>query len=391
METLRFGVVGIGNMGSAHAVQLFEGRVKGAKLAAVCDCRRERLEWAGERLGRVPRYEDYETLLDSGEVDAVLIATPHKLHPVIAGEAFRRRLHVLTEKPAGIDTANVAAMNRQAEESGAVFGIMYNQRTNRLFRQIHDLVQEGALGEIKRFVWIVNNWYRTQAYYDSGDWRATWNGEGGGVLLNQCPHNLDIWQWIMGMPVRLRAFCREGHYHRIQVEDDATIYAEYENGASAVFITSTGEYPGTNRMEISGTLGKAVAENGCLKLYLLERDEREICYASREGMPQEKVNCCTMEEEEPGGGHLEILQNFTDAVLQGAELIAPGQEGIWGLTIGNAAYLSAWKDDWVELPFDDREFRLLLGRKQESEEAMEREVRHEELSGEYSERWSVRW
>ena len=160
METLRFGVVGIGNMGSAHAVQLFEGRVKGAKLAAVCDCRRERLEWAGERLGRVPRYEDYETLLDSGEVDAVLIATPHKLHPVIAGEAFRRRLHVLTEKPAGIDTASVAAMNRQAEESGAVFGIMYNQRTNQLFRKLHDLVQEGALGEIKRFVWIVNNWYR---------------------------------------------------------------------------------------------------------------------------------------------------------------------------------------------------------------------------------------
>ena len=211
------------------------------------------------------------------------------------------------------------------------------------------------------------------------------------MLLNQCPHNLDIWQWIMGMPVRLRAFCREGHYHRIQVEDDATIYAEYESGASAVFITSTGEYPGTNRMEISGTLGKAVAENGCLKLYLLERDEREICYASREGMPQEKVNCCTMEEEEPGGGHLEILQNFTDAVLRGAELIAPGREGIRGLTIGNAAYLSTWKDDWVELPFDDREFCLLLGRRQEAEEEMERDVKHEELSGEYAERWNVRW
>lgn len=310
MEALRFGVVGIGNMGSAHAVQLFEGRVRGAALAAVCDCREERLGWAAGRLAGVSLYGDYEALLDSGEVDAVLIATPHRLHPVIAGEAFRRKLHVLTEKPAGVDRASVAAMNRQAEESGAVFGIMYNQRTNQLFRKLHDLVQEGALGEIKRFVWIVNNWYRTQAYYDSGDWRATWNGEGGGVLLNQCPHNLDIWQWIMGMPVRLRAFCREGHYHRIQVEDDATIYAEYESGASAVFITSTGEYPGTNRMEISGTLGKAVAENGCLKLYLLERDEREICYASREGMPQEKVNCCTMEEEEPGGGHLEILQNF---------------------------------------------------------------------------------
>lgn len=391
MDVLRFGIVGVGNMGGAHAAQLFEGRVKGAKLTAVCDCREERLKWAEERFSGVSLYGDYEELLDSGEIDAVLIATPHKLHPVIAGKAFERKLNVLTEKPAGIDTASVARMNRAAAESGTVFGIMYNQRTNQLYRRLHDLVREGALGEIKRFVWIINNWYRTQAYYDSGDWRATWNGEGGGVLLNQCPHNLDIWQWILGMPVRLRAFCKEGHYHRISVEDDATIYAEYGNGASAVFITSTGECPGTNRMEISGTLGKAVVENGCLKLFLLERDEREICYTSKEGMPQEKVECRIMEQEEPGGGHLEILQNYTNAVLYGEELIAPGVEGIRGLTLSNAAYLSAWKDEWVELPLNETEFIELLHKKQESEEAVQRKVHHENLSGEYSERWSVRW
>ena len=391
MDVLRFGIVGIGNMGGAHAVQLFEGRVNAAKLTAVCDCREERLKWAEERFAGVSLYRDYEELLDSEEIDAVLIATPHKLHPVIAGKAFERRLNVLTEKPAGIDTASVARMNRAAAESGTVFGIMYNQRTNQLYRRLHDLVGEGALGEIKRFVWIINNWYRTQAYYDSGDWRATWNGEGGGVLLNQCPHNLDIWQWILGMPVRLRAFCKEGHYHRISVEDDATIYAEYENGASAVFITSTGECPGTNRMEISGTLGKAVVENGCLKLFLLERDEREICYTSKEGMPQEKVECRIMEQEEPGGGHLEILQNYTNAVLYGEELIAPGVEGIRGLTLSNAAYLSAWKDEWVNLPLNETEFIELLHRKQEAEETVQRNVHHENLSGEYSERWSVRW
>lgn len=391
MDVLRFGIVGIGNMGGAHAVQLFEGRVNAAKLTAVCDCREERLKWAGERFAGVALYRDYEELLDSEEIDAVLIATPHKLHPVIAGKAFERRLNVLTEKPAGIDTASVARMNRAAAESGTVFGIMYNQRTNQLYRRLHDLVGEGALGEIKRFVWIINNWYRTQAYYDSGDWRATWNGEGGGVLLNQCPHNLDIWQWILGMPVRLRAFCKEGHYHQISVEDDATIYAEYGNGASAVFITSTGECPGTNRMEISGTLGKAVVENGCLKLFLLERDEREICYTSKEGMPQEKVECRIMEQEEPGGGHLEILQNYTNAVLYGEELIAPGVEGIRGLTLSNAAYLSAWKDEWVNLPLNETEFIELLHRKQEAEETVQRNVHHENLSGEYSERWSVRW
>ncbi len=298
MDILRIGIIGIGNMGSAHGVQIFQNRVKGVRLTAVCDSNRDRLAWAGERFGgEVYQYEEYEALLDGGRVDAVLIATPHNLHPVIATAAFERKLHVLTEKPAGVDRASVRRMNHAARQSGTVFGIMYNQRTNPLYGKLRALVQEGALGEIKRFVWIINNWYRTQAYYDSGSWRATWNGEGGGVLLNQCPHNLDIWQWIMGMPKRIRAFCNVGHFHEIAVEDDATIYAEYDNGASAVFITSTGEYPGTNRMEISGTRGKAVVENGELKLFLLEKDEREICFSSPKGMPEEKVICETIAQQ----------------------------------------------------------------------------------------------
>lgn len=391
-DVLRVGVVGIGNMGGTHAVQIFEKKVKGAELTAVCDNSRERLEWAEKRFGdHVLRYENYEQLFDSEQIDAVLIATPHKLHPVIAIEAFKRKLNVLTEKPAGIDAASVSEMNDAASRSGVVFGIMYNQRTNQLYRRLRDMVKEGALGEIKRFIWIINNWYRTQAYYDSGDWRATWNGEGGGVLLNQCPHNLDIWQWIMGMPVRVRAFCNVGHYHNIQVEDDATIYAEYENGSSAVFITSTGEYPGTNRIEISGTKGKAVVENGELRLYLLEEDEREICFSSLEGMPEERVNSCLIKQEKADGGHLEILQNFTDAVLRGKELIAPGIEGIYGLMISNAAYLSAWKEDWVLLPADEQEFRELLKKKQKEEKEIRKKVKRENFSGEYSDRWKVRW
>lgn len=391
-DVLRVGVVGIGNMGGTHAVQIFEKKVKGAELTAVCDNSRERLEWAEKRFGdHVLRYENYEQLFDSETIDAVLIATPHKLHPVIAIEAFKRKLNALTEKPAGIDVTSVSEMNDAASRSGVVFGIMYNQRTNQLYRRLRDMVKEGALGEIKRFIWIINNWYRTQAYYDSGDWRATWNGEGGGVLLNQCPHNLDIWQWIMGMPVRVRAFCNAGHYHNIQVEDDATIYAEYENGSSAVFITSTGEYPGTNRIEISGTKGKAVVENGELRLYLLEEDEREICFSSLEGMPEEKINSCLIKQEKADGGHLEILQNFTDAVLRGKELIAPGIEGIYGLMISNAAYLSAWKEDWVLLPADEQEFRELLKKKQKEEKEIRKKVKRENFSGEYSDRWKVRW
>ena len=392
MDILRIGIIGIGNMGSAHAVQIFQNRVKGVRLTAVCDSNRDRLAWAGERFGgEVYQYEEYEALLDGGRVDAVLIATPHNLRPVIATAAFERKLHVLTEKPAGVDTASVRRMNHAARQSGTVFGIMYNQRTNPLYGKLRALVQEGALGEIKRFVWIINNWYRTQAYYDSGSWRATWNGEGGGVLLNQCPHNLDIWQWIMGMPKRIRAFCNVGHFHEIAVEDDATIYAEYDNGASAVFITSTGEYPGTNRMEISGTRGKAVVENGELKLFLLEKDEREICFSSPKGMPEEKVICETIAQQGSCGGHLEILQNFADTVLRGGELIAPGEEGIRGLTISNAAYLSSWKDDWVSLPLDEEEFLGFLEKKRDEETVASRKEQRESMSEGYSERWSVRW
>ena len=392
MSILRMGIVGIGNIGSVHAVQLYEKRVTDAVLAAICDISGERLQWAEERFGdSVQRYTDYLQMLKSGTIDAVLIATPHILHPVIAQDAFRHNLSVLTEKPAGIDIGSVHKMNLAAEKSGKVFGIMYNQRTNPLYSTLQELIRSGKLGEIKRFVWIINNWYRTQAYYDSGGWRATWNGEGGGVLINQCPHNLDIWQWMMGMPKRVRAFCMTGHYHRINVEDDVTIYAEYENGATAAFITSTGEYPGTNHMEISGTKGKAVIENGVLKLYLLERDEREICFQCKEGMPREKVNCEIIEPSDMGSGHLGILQNFTESVLKGSELIAPGVEGIKGLMLSNAAYLSAWKDDWVTFPLDEKEFAYWINKKQEEEKGSEKVVSRENLPEEYTDRWSVRW
>ena len=389
---LRIGIVGIGNMGSAHAVQLAEGRVDSACLAAVCDCSPERLAWAAQRFGTaLAQYRDYRQMLTEGRLDAVLIATPHKLHPPMACDAFEKGIAVLTEKPAGIDIVNVEKMNRAAAASGRPFGIMYNQRTNPLFQKLRSLVRDGTLGEIKRFVWIVNNWYRTQAYYDSGDWRATWNGEGGGVLLNQCPHNLDIWQWILGMPKSVQALCREGRYHRISVEDDAVIYGEYENGATALFVTSTGEYPGTNRLEISGTRGKAVAEDGELNLYLLEQDERRLCAESTEGMPRIPVHVSRISQVETGSGHLIILQNFTNHILRGEPLLAPGAEGINGLMLSNAAYLSSWKNSRVELPLDGQEFLTFLHKRQSQEAVPSKTAVRENLTGEYQDRWRVNW
>ena len=410
MKEVRVGIIGIGNMGSAHAVNIFDGKVQNMHLSAICDTDPKKLEWAKERLEGVSLYQNYKEMYASGEIDAVVIATPHKLHPVMAIEAFKQGLHVLTEKPAGVERSSVRKMNEAAAKSGKVFGIMYNQRTNPLFAKLKAMVEEGSLGEIKRMVWIITNWYRTQSYYDSGEWRATWDGEGGGVLLNQCPHNLDIWQWIMGMPVRVQAHCQYGRHHQIAVEDDVTIWAEYENGATASFITSTGEYPGTNRLEISGTKGKVIIENGVMKWSVLEKDEREICVEEPENTSHEPVVYREIVPEEKETAHLGILQNFTDAILEGKSLLAPGEEGIFGLSISNAAYLSDWTGQAVRLPMTEEAeelFERLLKERQRmetgkrsllDEKASEKKVKRTEGTkslncekGSYEDRWSVRW
>ncbi len=392
METVRLGIIGIGNMGSAHAACVFENRIKGLELTAICDTDSDRLQWAREQFGeKVQLYSEYQLMLDSGLVDAVLIAVPHPLHPMMAIECFQRRLHVLTEKPAGIDTLHVRQMNQAAEASGCIFGIMYNQRTNMLYAKLRELMKDGSLGEMKRLVWIITNWYRSQAYYDSGSWRATWDGEGGGVLMNQCPHNLDLWQWIAGMPVRLRGFCNYGKYHNIDVEDDVTAYAEYESGATAVFIASTGEYPGTNRLEISGTKGKAVIEDGMLKVYELPEDERKICFQTKEGFPNMALSEQVFCQEEKDTAHAGILQNFTNAILFEEPLLAPGIEGVNGLSISNAIYLSDWTGEWVTLPIDEENYLKLLSAKQSEAKHPARKQVQQARKKEYEDRWSVRW
>ena len=316
MNEVRMGVIGIGNMGTAHASHIYKGFVEGLKLTAVCDINENRLSWAKENLGNdIACFTDYKDLLQSGLIDAVLIATPHPLHPAIVEDACQCKVHVLTEKPAGIDVKTVEHMNGVAQKSGVLFVIMYNQRTNPLFSELRRCFQSGELGELIRFNWIVNNWYRTNAYYSSGSWRATWDGEGGGVLMNQCPHNLDIWQWITGMPASIRAFCHYGEFHPIAVEDAVEIIAKYDNGAVGYFQTSTGEYPGTNRLEISGTKGKGVIEFGRLTLQFLQRDLSEYTRNASEYMPSPEITEKVVIQNEPESGHIGILQNFANAIL----------------------------------------------------------------------------
>ncbi|MCC2683264.1 MAG: oxidoreductase, partial [Paenibacillaceae bacterium] len=278
MGKLRIGVVGLGNMGSGHLKYLGKDEVSGAELTAVCDNRPEQLERAKKTLKESVRgFSSTEEMFASGSVDGVIIATPHYYHSPMAIEAFKHGLHVLSEKPAGVYTKQVREMNEAAAKSGKVFGIMFNQRTNPIYQKLRDLISSGELGEIRRTNWIITNWYRSQSYYDSGGWRATWAGEGGGVLLNQDPHQLDLWQWTVGMmPTRVRAFCQFGKYRNIEVEDDVTAYVEYANGATGVFITTTGEAPGTNRYEISGDRGKIVIENNQMTFHRLRVPEPQF-------------------------------------------------------------------------------------------------------------------
>jgi predicted dehydrogenase len=355
MEKVRYGIIGLGNMGTSHAKSLLKD-VPGAQLTAICDTNPERIRWAEANLpGDVQLFGDVDRFFASKAMDAVLIATPHYDHPIQAIQAFQEGYHVLVEKPAGVHTKGVREMNEAASKSDKLFGIMYNQRTNPLYQKLRELIQSGELGEIRRTNWIITSWYRSQSYYNSGGWRATWEGEGGGVLLNQDPHQLDLWQWAVGMmPVRVRAFCQFGKYRNIEVEDDVTAYVEYANGATGLFVTTVGEAPGTNRFEISGDNGKIVIEDDQLTFWRLRVPEPEFNATWTKGFG--RPECWKIEIPVGKGGgeqHVGILKNFTNAILKGEALLAPGEEGIHGLTLSNAMHLSSWTDDWVELPLDE--------------------------------------
>lgn len=360
---IRVGIIGYGNMGSSHVRKILDGEVPGMTVTAVCDNNPAKLEKAKSLHGDKLKYfattdEFYE---NSEVMDLVVVATPHYDHPALAIEGFKHNLHVITEKPAGVYTKQVREMNEAAEKSDKLFGIMYNQRTNCVYRKLKDLIESGELGELKRMVWIITNWYRPQSYHDSSNWRSTWVGEGGGVLLNQDPHQLDLWQWLVGMPKRIRAFASFGKYYNIEVEDDVTAYAEYENGMTATFITTTGETPGTNRLEISGTMGKVVVENDVITFFRNRIDEREFNRTWKGGFGNPEVWKCEVPTDGKNEAHVGIFKNFVSAVENGTPLLAPGEEGIKGLTISNAIHMSAWKDDWVELDkLDEDEFYNML-------------------------------
>ena len=354
MDEVRIGIIGFGGIGNSHANYLSRGEIAGAKLVAVADLDPSRLEGIEEKYGvDVQTFAGADALFAAQCVDAVIVATPHYFHPPLVIQALECGLHAMSEKPAGVYTRQVRQMNEVAEKSDRVFGMMFNQRSRGAHQKLRELVRSGELGDIQRTIYIINNWFRAQSYYDSGGWRATWAGEGGGVLANQCPHNLDLWQWICGMPSRVRAFCRFGHYHDIEVEDDVTAYAEYENGATGVFITSTGEAPGTNRLEISADRGKVLLENGQLTFWRTKESASKFLKEWPNGFGSPEVWKCEIPYKENRQEHMAITQDWVQAIRAGSKLLSAGTEGINGVELANAMLLSTWTDDWVDIPVDE--------------------------------------
>jgi predicted dehydrogenase len=358
-KKVRLGIVGLGVMGRVHATNLLARKVPRLELIAVA-------ESDPARLADLPGVKTFATLQEmaaSGLVDAVLIATPHFLHTTQGIEALAAGLHVLVEKPVSVHKADAERLIAAHTRKDRVFAAMFNQRTDPYFSELRRLIRAGELGEVRRMSWTITNWFRTEHYYASGSWRATWAGEGGGILLNQCPHNLDLLQWLFGMPRRVRAFCRFGHYHDIEVEDDVTAHLEFPNGASGVFVASTGEAPGTNRLEVAAEGGRLVLENDRLLLTRNAIPMSEFSRTAASAFAQPATTETVLTPPDHGEQHLGILRNFADAILDRAPLIAPAAEGIHSVELANAMLLSTWMDRTIELPLDAGAYAQALAAK----------------------------
>ena len=359
MKNIRIGVIGLGNMGSGHAKSILDNRVSGLQLAGVTDV----VAAQAARFPETPFFPTPDEMITSGNVDAVLIATPHSSHTPIGIAALEAGLHVMVEKPISVHKLDAERLVAAHTNPKQVFAAMFNQRSDPYYIAIRTMVREGTLGTIRRINWIITNWFRTAAYYDSGGWRATWKGEGGGILLNQCPHNLDLLSWMFGQPQRVRAFCSFGRYHDIEVEDDVTAYLEYADGTNATFIASTGEAPGTNRLEVTAENGRLVMENDRLIFTENEVPMSEFSRTCSEPFTAPKTTEKIIPVSGHGEQHIAILRNFAEAILEGKPLIAPAAEGLHSVELANAMLLSAFEDRAVELPLDATLYETWLQRK----------------------------
>lgn len=371
MNKIRFGMLGLGNQGSSYSLNIFEkGLVENGILTCACDINPVKVDALKSKTSNkdIVYFDDYKKMLDSGLCDVVLVEIPHYQHPEVVIECLNRGISVICEKPAGVYAYQVKEMNEIAKNSKAKFGMMFNQRTNCLYRKMKEMIANGDIGELQRVTWIITDWFRTQQYYDSGSWRATWAGEGGGVLINQCPHQIDLVQWVVGkMPKTVRGFCHYGKWHDIEVEDDVTAYFEYDNGATGMFITSTGEAPGSNRFEVSGTKGKLLCEGG--KLFFYKNSQDSKVYSLDKNNTFGSLSCEKIEVETDGKNpqHAGIINNMANALLGLEELFVNGEDGINGVELMNAIEYSGWKNgECVSIPVNPKKYLKELNKRRKT-------------------------
>ncbi len=372
-DIVRLGIIGLGAQGAMYATFIAEGRVPGMTIGAIADTDAAKRELAQALYPDVPVYADHLAMVESADVDAIITCVPHYLHPEMAIDGLEHGLHVLVEKPAGVYGAQVAHMNEVAASHPELrFAVMFNQRNNPLYRRIKEIVDGGEIGRIIRSNWIITTWWRPQGYYDQSAWRATWGGEGGGVLVNQAPHQLDLWQWICGVPKSVFAKVSYGLQRDIAVEDEVTVLADFGDGATGIFVTATHDLVGTDRLEIQGDAGKIVVDGSRTAVVTrLNSPERELSA----GMGLEDVRRLFMGEldastlytqetiEFPsawGDQHVGVLANFAASIIDDTPLIAPGADGMLGVRLANAIHLSSWKGAEVPIDFDEDEYLRLL-------------------------------
>jgi len=349
MDPVRTAVIGLGGMGSSHARTFAEGRIPGARLAAVCDTDAARTS----AFPGVPAFSDHRALIASGVADAVIVATPHPFHAEIGVDALDAGLHTLVEKPLAVHVADARRLaDAHARHPSRVFALMVNQRTDPRYRTLKRLLVDGELGAVHRISWTITDWFRTDAYYRAGGWRATWAGEGGGVLVNQCPHQLDLWCWLFGRPDRVRAFCQMGRWHDIEVEDACTAYLEQPGGATGVFITTTGEAPGTNRLEVATDRGRVIVDDDGVAWDRTAASVVETLRTAPGPFDAPAVETERFPIDGWGGQHTEVLANFVDAIAHGTPLIGPGEDGVAAVELGNAMLCSSLWDRTLTLPLD---------------------------------------
>jgi predicted dehydrogenase len=360
MKNVRLGIVGLGNIGKFHTGYLLENKISRCTLSAVSDAFAPSLKPFEGKPG-VKTFPKVEDMIRSGEIDALVVATPHFLHTTIGIDALENGLHVMIEKPISAHKADAERLIAVAQKHPQqVFAGMFQMRVDPRYQKIKHLIQSGELGKIVRVNWIITDWFRTEAYYASGGWRATWKGEGGGVLLNQCLHQLDMMQWLCGMPARVRGFCQLGKFHNIEVEDNITTYWEWADGATGVFVSSTGEAPGTNRFELVGTRGKVVLENNKLTFTRNDADMIEFSKTSKSGFAKPEVWNIEIPFDTIANPHAVLMQNFIDSINDGTALIAPGADGMGSVELANVLLYSSLISQTVELPMDSAAWETKL-------------------------------